>query len=104
MTISLPIPLSMQSSNVTDPAVTLIELMMDCQAPIFSEGFEIRESDWVFEYNGAPFTPRVWSQADADAGEYYLDQILIRDCRLVKVTGKDGTGITINERPFEPEE
>ena len=104
MTIGIPIALSMQSSNVVDPAKDIEELMMYCDPPIFSQGFELKDSDWVFEYNGVDFTPKVWNQSDADAGLYNMDEILVRDCKLVKVTGKDGSGLIKHEKPCEPEE
>ena len=78
--------------------------MRDCQAPIFSQGLEVQESDWIFEYNGVDFTPKVWNATDAENGVYDLDEVLIRDCKLVKVTGKSGTGITTHQRPLEPED
>ena len=104
MTIGLPIALSLQDSNVVDPAQTLESLMMNGQAPIFSQGLELQDGDWVFEYNGVEFTPKIWNQTSADAGEYNLDEVLLRDKKLVKVTGKNGDDVTMNQRPFEPEE
>ena len=104
MTLGIPISLSMQSSNVIDPVKDIEELMMYCDPPIFSEGFELRDSDWIFEYNGVEFTPRIWNQPDADAGLYDMDEILVKNCTLIKVTGKDGSGILKHEKPCEPEE
>ena len=104
MTIGIPIALSMQDTNVIDPTVTIEELMLDCEPPIFSKGLEIQDSDWVFEYNGNMFTPKVWNITDMEAGVYNLDEIIIKDCKLMKVTGKKGTGITTHQRPYEPEE
>ena len=104
MTIGLPIALSLQDSNVVDPAQSLESLMMNCQAPIFAEGLELQDGDWVFEYNGTPFTPKVWNQTDADLGVYNLDEVVLKGCKLVKITGKNGDDITMNQRPLEPEE
>ena len=105
MTIGIPIQFSFQSSNVLDSAVTLEDLLNNCQAPIFTQGLEIQADEWVYEYNNdVSFTPKVWSQVDADAGIYDLDEVLLKDCKLIKVTGKSGTGITTHQRPKEPEE
>ena len=105
MTIGLPIALSFQSSNVEDKAVTLEELLQDCQSPIFTKGLELQSDEWVFEYvNDINYVPKTWNQADEDAGLYDLDEVLFKNCKLIKVTGKSGTGITTHQRPKEPEE
>ena len=104
MTIGIPISLSLQSSNVVDPVQDIEELMLECQPPIFSEGFELKDSDWIYEYRGIEFTPRIYDQDIADSGAYNMDEILVRNCKLIKVTGKDGEGIVKHEKPCEPEE
>ncbi len=65
---------------------------------------EIQGGEWIYEYRGKKFTPRIWNSGDAAAGKYSLDEILLKNCVLVKVTGKSGTGITKHQRPKEPEE
>ena len=104
MTIGLPIVLSVQSSNVVDLTITLEELMMNCEPPIFSQGLEIQDSTWVYEYNGVAFTPKIWNIDSETAGEYNLDEVIIKDCKLIKITGKAGTGIETHQQPYEPEE
>ena len=104
MTLSLPSTFSFQSSNIKDPAPTLAELMINCQAPHFEKGMELVDGQWVYEYNGDPFSPRVWTSAGENAGLYYVDEILLKGCKLIKVTGKSGTGITTHQKPKEPEE
>ncbi len=91
------------SSNVTDPAPTLDELVKNCQSPVFQKGTEFQAGDWVYIYNSkTDFTPRVYNQVEADKGLYNIDEILLKDCKLVKVTGKSGTGITEHKKPKEP--
>ncbi len=104
MIIGIPSKLSFQSSNVTDPAMTMEEWLENCQSPVIDYGLEIQGGDWVYEYRGdVDFTPKTWSQTDEDKGVYQLDEIIFKDCKLVKVTGKSGTGITTHRRPLEPE-
>ncbi len=103
MVIGIPFNLSFQNSNVTDPVQTLDDLLINCQAPVFQEGLELQSGEWIYEYNDDYFIPKIWSQADADRGVYKLDEILLKDCKLIKVTGKSGTGITTHRRPKEPE-
>ncbi len=74
MTIGIPFDLSFQSSNVTDPATTLDDLMANCQPPVFQKGLEVQAGTWVYYYNSkTDFTPREWNQADADAGKYNVE-------------------------------
>ena len=104
MTISLPISLSVQSSNVTDNTPSIEDLLLDCIAPVFSDGLEVRDTETIYSYKGEEFTPQVWNQNSADRGEYEVDDILLKDCKLIKVTGKEGDGIYTKRRPLEPEE
>ena len=105
MTIGIPSIFSYQSSNVTDPATTLDELLENCKAPVFDKGLEVQEGEWVYEYQGKiNFIPKVYSAHDEAQGIYNLDEIILKDCKLVKVTGKSGTGITTHRRPKEPNE
>ncbi len=105
MTISTPSNFSFQSSNVTDSIVTLKQLMVNCQAPVFDPKLEIQSNDWVYEYNDdVVYTPKIWSQTDQDNGVYQVGEIVFENCKLYKVTGKSGTGITYHQRPKEPNE
>ena len=105
MTIGIPFSLSFQSSNVTDPAQTLSELTEGCQSPVFDKGLELQAGDWVYEYGGdVDFIPKTWKLADEEIGVYNINDIIMKDCGLVKVVGKDGTGLTQHQRPKEPEE
>ena len=115
MTIGLPISFAFQASNVADPAPTLNDILLDCQSPIFSTGFEVQSDEWVYEFSGdVNYTPKVWSLAGEDAG-YDLDEVIFVPCdatgdmadyagKLIKVTGRSGAGITTHQRPKEPEE
>ncbi len=103
MTIGLPFNLAFMSSNVTDPVPTIEDLLITCQAPIFSDGLEVRDGEWIYEYHGVEFTPKTWNRQDEIAGVYQLDEIILKGCDLIKVTGKKGTGITEHRRPKEPE-
>jgi hypothetical protein len=108
MIIGMPSPVSNQGSNVTDPAVTLEELLGNCQAPIFEKGLEVQAGEWVYEYVGDSYTPLTWTAEDEayslDGGKYEVGQILFKGCKLIKVTGKDGEGLTLHRRPKEPEQ
>ena len=105
MTIGIPFDLSFQNSNVTDPAQTLDELIEGCQVPVFDVGLELQAGDWVYEYHGeVDFIPKVWNVTDESNGVYNLNDVLMKDCKLVKVVGKSGVGITTHQRPKEPEE
>ena len=106
MTVGLPITVSFQDTNVTDPSRTIEELIYGCTAPIFTNEMEVRGDDsWVYEYTSdVDYQVRVWNQTDADNGEYNIDDVIMKDCMLVKVTGKSGTGVTTHRKPKEPEE
>ncbi len=104
MTLGLPIPLSYQSSNVTDKVPTLDELIVDCQAPVFEPGLEVKDGVRVYEYQGEQFTPKVWNAQNEIDGVYIMDEIILKDCKLYKVTGKSGTGITYHQKPKEVNE
>ncbi len=105
MTISVPNDFSFQSSNVTDTAITMEDFMEICESPIITKGLEIQNGEWVYEYNGnVNFTPPNYSINDANAGEYEMDDIVFKDCKLLKVTGKSGSGVVSHKRPKEPDE
>ncbi len=103
MTIGVPFDLAFQNSNVTDPVPTIEDLLINCQAPIFSKGLEVLADEWIYEYRGVEFTPKTWNSTDEAAGLYQIDDILFKDCGLFKVTGKKGDGFTEHRRPKEPE-
>lgn len=109
MTIGIPTLMSFQSSTVTDPSTTLDILLENCTSvdpkpPVFDTGLRIRAGEWVYEYTSpVHFIPRVWDLHDANKGMYQLDEIVLKDCKLQKVVGKSGTGITYHQRPKEPE-
>ncbi len=103
MTIGIPFDMSFQSSNVTDPVPELEELLDLCQSPVFDEGLEIKSGQWIYSYTGKSFTPREWSQSDETSGEYQIGDVLFKDCGLVKVTGKDGSGVVKHRQPKQPE-
>lgn len=105
MTIGVPSVFSFQGSSVTDSAITMQQLLANCQSPVFQKGLEIRSGEWVYEYQGdVDFTPKTWNATDEADGVYQLDEILFKDCSLIKVVGKSGTGITYHQTPKEPEE
>ncbi len=104
MTIGLPQNLSFQNSNVTCDLPSLEELLVACTAPVFQEGLLVCSGSWIWEYQGVDFTPKIWKLEDEEAGVYQLDEILLKDCELVKVTGKSGTGVTFHQKPKSPEE
>ena len=78
MTLGIPSEFSFQNSTVTDITTTLDDLLQNGQSPLFHNGLELREDDWIYEYTGdVDFTPQTWS---TDAGtEYFLDQIIFKD-------------------------
>ncbi len=103
--IGLPISVSVQATNVTDPVPTLKELTYGCKPLILSTGLEVQSGGWIWEYTSEnEYTTRVWSQVDADDGLYEIGDVILKDCNLVKVTGKSGTGIESKQKPLEPEE
>ena len=106
MTIGLPISVSFQDTNVTDASRTLDELTYGCTAPIFTVGMELRGDDfWVYEYTSdVDYQVPVWSTAAANNGEYEIGDIVLKDCKLMVVKGKSGTGITTHRKPKEPDE
>ncbi len=105
MTIGIPSIFSYQSSNITDHAPTLDILMENCEPPVFDKGLEVREGEWVYEYRGnVNFIPKIWSANEEAKGTYNMDEIIIKDCVMVKVTGKKGPKIVMHERPKEPED
>ncbi len=104
MTIGIPFDLSFQDSNVTDDTPTLDDILITCQAPVFSVGLELLNDEWIYEYQGVEFTPKEWNQTDETNGVYQIDEVLMRNCSLIKVTGKSGTGVTTHQRPKEPED
>jgi len=104
MTIGIPTLNTFQSSTVTDPSTTLEILLENCQAPVFDDGLRVRAGEWVYEYEGdVEFIPKVWNINDENKGVYQLDEIVLKDCKLMKIVGKQGTGITYHQRPKEPE-
>ncbi len=105
MTISVPSEFAFQSSNVTDITRTIRDLTINCQAQVITKGLEVVNGEWVYEYNGLTnFTPPEYDSTDADNGVYNLDDIVFRNCKLYKVTGKSGSDIVEHRRPLEPEE
>ncbi len=105
MTLGVPGAFSFQSSNVSDEALTMIELIENCEPPVIDPGLQIQHDDWVYEYDeDVSFTPAEFTTTAADSGVYQLEDILLKDCKLVKVVGKSGTGVTTHQRPKEPEE
>lgn len=104
MTIGIPAIMSFQSSTVTDPSTTLEILLENCQAPVFDKDLRVQAGEWVYEYEGdVEFIPKVWNIHDENKGVYQLDEIVLKDCKLQKIVGKKGTGITYHQRPKEPE-
>ncbi len=103
MTIGIPFPMSFQNSNVVDTTPFLDDILINCQPPILQNGLEIQSGEWIYEYQGVSFTPKYWSQKDADDGVYQMDDVMLKDCKLVKVTGKYGTGLILHDQPKEPE-
>lgn len=106
MTVGLPITVSFQDTNVTDPSRTIAELIYGCVAPIFTVDMEVRGDDsWVYEYvSDVDYQVRVWNTTDAENGEYEIGDVVLKDCKLMVVKGKSGTGITTHNKPKEPEE
>ncbi len=118
MLIGIPHPFSFQSSNVKDETLTIEELLLDCQSPIFSKGLELQDGESVYSYEeDESVTPRIWEDARENNGDYDMDEVLFVPCnvgsssplyehagKLIKVTGKDGSGFERHERPYEAEE
>ncbi len=105
MTLGVPGTFSFQSSNVVEESLTMAELMENCKSPVIDPGLLIQHDDWVYEYTKeTSFTPLEHNTTSESSGVYQLDDILMKDCKLVKVVGKSGTGITTHRRPKEPEE
>ncbi len=109
--------MSLQTSNVIDVTETLEDFLMDCVNNSFDNGLELRDGEWVFAYVGESLIPRIWNQTRQDQGDYNLDEILWVPCnvgtgssqyknagKLIKVTGKDGSGIETHQRNLQPEE
>ncbi len=118
MLVGIISPFSFQNSNVKDDTPTLDDLLQDCQSPIFSKDLEISDGESIYSYEeDESFTPRVWEDSRENNGDYDLDEVLFVPCnldssspqyanagKLIKVTGKDGSGFEKHERPYEPEE
>jgi len=99
MTISLPIPLAFQSSNVKDDVPTIEDLTAGCQKPIIRKGLEVADTHWVWEYKGdEEFLVKDYNPSYPD---YEIGDIVWKDCKLQKITGKKVTGKKV---PLEPEE
>ncbi len=105
MTLGIPGAFSFQSSNVTDGALTMDELVENCEARVIDPGMQVQHDDWVYEYSeDTSFTPAVWSTSGQTAGIYQIGDILLMNCKLVKVVGKSGTGLVEHRRPKEPDQ
>ncbi len=103
MTIGIPFQMAFQNSNVVDNVSVLDDILINCQPPIIQPGLEIQSGDWIYEYQGVSFTPKYWEQRDADNGVYQIGDVVLSHCKLVKVTGKYGSGLIKHEQPKEPE-
>jgi hypothetical protein len=106
MHIGLPISVSVQGSNVPDDVQTLEDLLINCQNPTFSDGFELSDGHAIYEYHageGVIWCPKVWDTALAqDPEAYQVGDIVFKDCKIQKVTQKSGTGdIRLPKEPFE---
>ncbi len=65
----------------------------------------MQADSWIWEYTSDnEYTVPIWTQSNADTGHYEIGDIVFKDCDLMKVTGKSGTGIVTKQRPLEPEE
>jgi len=110
MTISLPIPLSFQSSNVVDLTETLADKIVDCSQLILEDGMEVQGDNWIWQYNGDYKMIPYFDQGIADGTTpangkgYAVGDILMKDCKIVEITGKAGGGFSTVQRPKEPED
>ncbi len=104
MTIGIPTMMNFQSSTVSDPSTTLDTLLENCEPPVFDKDLKVRSGEWVYEYiSDISFIPKIWNIHDENKGVYQLDEIVLKDCKLQKIVGRSGTGITYHQRPKEPE-
>ncbi len=105
MIIGIPSSFSFQSSNVKDYSVDLEELLGNAQAPVFDPGLELKCGEWTYkDSNRMSWTPKLWNTEDEGLGIYNLDEVIFKDFKLMKITGKKGVGLTYHQRPKEPEE
>ena len=102
MIVGIPVPFSLQDTNVVEPSLTLEEYTKGCIAPIFGEGLLLQDGTTVFEYTEPDdFKPQIWKQTDETAGHYKMGDILWKDCKLIKVTA---VAADSTFKPKEPEQ
>jgi len=105
MTVGIPVDFAFQSSNMIDETPTIEDLEYGCSAPVIDKGKEVRGDMWVWEYRGKDdYVVPAWDNTEAEKGTYEIGDVLFKNCKTIKITGKKGSGIFEKTRPLEPED
>ena len=60
---------------------------------------------WIWEYRGKDnYVVPTWNTKEAEKGSYEIGDVLFKDCKTIKITGKKGSGVFEKTRPLEPED
>ena len=109
MRLGLPVPLSLQSSNIKDSVLSIKDLEKACSVVTFSKGMMLRDEKQVFEFVAdKPITVIKWDSQDELDRKYKMGEIILGawastgsggHCGLWKVVSEPDLHLTIPNQP-----